>query len=82
MKHDLNNQLLVPPKVAHGFCVLSEGAILHYKSSVFYGQTPQYGVAWDSSELQDLWPNRNWVISERDLNFPTITSFIDSGVAV
>jgi dTDP-4-dehydrorhamnose 3,5-epimerase len=82
MKCDLNNQLLIPPGVAHGFCVLSESAILHYKSSVLYGETSQYGVAWDSSQLQDLWPNKEWIISDRDLNFPTVTAFIESGVAV
>lgn len=82
MKSDLNNQLLIPPGVAHGFCVLSESAILHYKSSVFYGETPQYGVAWDSSQIQDFWPNSKWIISKRDLNFPTIASFIESGIAV
>jgi dTDP-4-dehydrorhamnose 3,5-epimerase len=82
MKHDSNNQLLIPPGVAHGFCVLSESAILHYKSSVYYGETPQYGVAWNSTELKEFWPGNEWIISERDSGFPTIGDFLESGITI
>ena len=82
MKHDSNNQLLIPPGIAHGFCVLSESAILHYKSSVYYGETPQYGVAWNSAELRNFWPGHEWVISERDSGFPTMSDFLESGITI
>jgi dTDP-4-dehydrorhamnose 3,5-epimerase len=73
MKIDSNNQLIIPPGVAHGFCVTSDEAVLHYKSSKYYGETKQYGIAWDSEQLRDLWPQEHWILSERDLNFPHLS---------
>jgi dTDP-4-dehydrorhamnose 3,5-epimerase len=66
------NQLLLGPGIAHGYGVLSDHVILHYKSSVYYGDTPQFGVNWISKELNSYWPKRNWVVSDRDSNFPII----------
>jgi dTDP-4-dehydrorhamnose 3,5-epimerase len=66
------NQLLLGPGIAHGYGVLSEDVILHYKSSVYYGDTPQFGLNWISKELDSHWPKRDWVVSERDSNFPVI----------
>ena len=82
MRHDSDNQLLIPPGVSHGFCVLSKEVILHYKSTVYYGNTLQYGVAWDSEELKNIWPKGDWVLSDRDLEFPTIGQFLSSGVTL
>lgn len=70
------NQLLVAPGIAHGYGVLSDEAIIHYKSSVYYGDTPQYGLHWASPELKSHWPMRSWVLSERDSNFPFLRGLI------
>lgn len=69
------DQLILPPNLAHGFCTLSDEVILLYKSSKYYGETPQHGVAWDSEQIVELWPKNNWVISPRDLTFPTLNEF-------
>jgi dTDP-4-dehydrorhamnose 3,5-epimerase len=82
MRHNLNNQLLIPPGVSHGFCVLSKEVILQYKSNVYYGNTLQYGVAWDSQELKNILPEGDWILSGRDLEFPTIDQFLLSGVTL
>lgn len=63
------NQLLIKPGIAHGFAVLSEDAMLHYKSNVYFGETPQSGVHWQSKEIIHHWPNSSWIISERDSRF-------------
>ena len=82
MEYNANNQLLIPPGVAHGFCVISDEAVLHYKSSVYYGETLQFGVSWNSVELDGLWPNRDWTVSERDSSFPTISDFLSTNYSV
>ena len=66
------NQLLVAPGFAHGFAVISDNAKIHYKSSVYYGSTEQFGVRWNSSEIVNYWPKKDWVVSVRDNNFPII----------
>lgn len=70
MNIDSKNQLIIPPGVAHGFCVTSNEVVLHYKSSKYYGETKQFGIAWNSEQLKNLWPQKQWILSERDLNFP------------
>ena len=63
------NQLLRAPGIAPGFAVVSDFARIHYKSSVYYGSTQQFGIHWDSPELAHLWPTGKWVVSERDSTF-------------
>ena len=77
MHFDSDNQLLIPPGVAHGFCVISDEAILHYKSSMFYGESKQHGISWDSEELKEFWPKRSWELSERDSNFHQLREFLN-----
>ena len=66
---DKMNQLLIAPGIAHGFAVLGDYARIHYKSSVYYGSTQQFGIHWASPELAHLWPTGEWVVSERDSTF-------------
>jgi dTDP-4-dehydrorhamnose 3,5-epimerase len=63
------NQVLIQPGIAHGYAVLSEDAIIHYKSSIYYGDSPQIGVHWQSNEVLSHWPNEIWKVSERDSSF-------------
>jgi dTDP-4-dehydrorhamnose 3,5-epimerase len=63
------NQLLISPGIAHGFAVLNGHARIHYKSSVYYGSTNQYGIHWNSKEISNLWPKETWTISARDSEF-------------
>lgn len=63
------NQVLISPGIAHGFAVLSEEAIIHYKSTIYYGDSPEIGVNWKSKEVISLWPDENWTISKRDSSF-------------
>lgn len=66
------NQVLIRPGIAHGYAVTSEDAVIHYKSSVYYGDTPQTGVHWRSNELISHWPDGDWTISPRDSDFQVL----------
>ena len=80
MHFDSNNQLLIPPGVAHGFCVISNEAMLHYKSSILYGGSKQHGISWDSEELREFWPEESWELSARDSGFPQLSEFLISSI--
>lgn len=69
------NQILVSPGIAHGYAVLSDSARIHYKSNVYYGETVQVGIRWDSKILVNLWPNCEWNISDRDKKFLRLEDF-------
>lgn len=51
---------------AHGFCVLSDWADLHYKVSQRYDPNDEAGLIWNDSDVNIDWPIKDPVISERD----------------
>jgi dTDP-4-dehydrorhamnose 3,5-epimerase-like enzyme len=66
------NQILIAPGLAHGFANLGKEAIIHYSSSIYFGATTQHGIHWESKPIKDLWEHRNWIVSERDLEFSLV----------
>jgi dTDP-4-dehydrorhamnose 3,5-epimerase len=66
--------VLVAPGVAHGFCVLSESAILGYLVSSEYQESADLGVRWDSVGIS--WPCCKAVVSARDLQLPRARDFV------
>lgn len=66
---DKNHKLLwVPPGFAHGFCVLSDIAIVDYKCTSFYNVADQYTLNWNDEDLKIKWPIKNPIMSKKDLN--------------
>jgi dTDP-4-dehydrorhamnose 3,5-epimerase len=66
------HQLFIPEGFAHGFCVLSESAILHYKCSDFYAPKNEKGIIWSDPDLSIDWPIRTPVISKKDQSYPAL----------
>ena len=65
-------QLYMAPGFAHGFCVLSEFADLHYKVSGRYDQGDEGGVLWNDRDLGIGWPIAKPIVSERDGAYPAL----------
>lgn len=59
-------QLYVPPGCAHGFCVMSDQAIVHYKCTTFYDRDDEVGIAYDDPTLGIPWPIAEPVLSPKD----------------
>ena len=74
--HELDDgrhrQLFVPAGFAHGFCVLSEIADVHYKLSSLYDPATEAGIAWDDPEVGVEWPIDEPQVSERDRTAPRL----------
>lgn len=69
---DLHRQLFIPVGFAHGFCVLSEVADVHYRLSSLYDPATEASVAWDDAEIGIEWPMSDPQISERDRTAPRL----------
>ena len=67
-----NQQLYLPPGVAHGFCSLSQDNEVLYKCTEYYVPSDEAGVLWSDPELGIRWPIHNPVTNERDNNFPSL----------
>ena len=59
-------QLYVPVGFAHGFCVVSETALVLYKCTELYHPETELSVAWDDPTLAISWPIANPELSKKD----------------
>jgi dTDP-4-dehydrorhamnose 3,5-epimerase len=66
-------QIYMPAGVAHGFCVLSTSAILHYKCTKYYNSATERGVRWNDPDLAIAWPIGKPILSDRDANYPLLS---------
>ena len=71
-------QVYMAPGIAHGFCVLSDLADLHYKVSRFYDPDDECGMAWNDSEVNIDWPSITPLIHQRDATYQSLSQLIDS----
>ena len=71
-------QVYMAPGIAHGFCVLSDLADLHYKVSRFYDPDDECGMVWNDSEVNIDWPLITPLIHQRDANYQSLSQLIDS----
>jgi len=65
-----HHQLYLPPGVAHGFCVVSDSALLSYKCTEFYHPETEFTIAWNDPAIGIVWPEDTPVLSEKDRHAP------------
>ena len=68
-----HRQIYMPHGFAHGFCVLSDWADLHYKVSQKYDPNDEGGLNWNDPEINIQWPLKEIVMSIRDKGHPYLT---------
>ncbi len=59
-------QFYVPPGFAHGFLVLSDSAMFHYKCTALYSPRDEVSIRWNDPDIGIDWPVKEPLISERD----------------
>lgn len=60
----------LPRGIAHGFCTLTDRALVQYKVDACYAPESEGGVRWDDPTLKIDWPTRDPFVSEKDRNLP------------
>lgn len=65
-----HQQLFIPKGFAHGFCVLSETARVHYKVSAPYNPKTECSIRWNDPDLQIAWPVKQPILAPRDQTSP------------
>jgi len=66
LSEERSRLLYVPEGFAHGFCCMSERALVHYKCSDFYSPAFEIGIFWADPDLSIDWPVKTPLISEKD----------------
>ncbi len=70
---DINNrQIFIPEGFAHGFCVLSETALVFYKCTAIYSPASEAGIAWNDPDLDIDWPVDSPLLSVKDRGHPRL----------
>lgn len=65
---DVNNLFYwIPPGFAHGFAVLSETALFHYKCTAYYNKASEKTLLYNDPELNIDWKVETPIVSEKDL---------------
>ncbi len=67
---EAHHQLFIPAGFAHGYCVLSETALVHYKVSTVYNPKTECSIRWNDPDLKISWPCENPILSDRDQTSP------------
>lgn len=70
-------QIYMAPGLAHGFCVLSDLADLHYKVSRTYDRADEGGLFWNDPQIGIRWPIDLPVVSKRDSAYPMLHELDD-----
>jgi len=65
-----HKMLYVPEGFAHGYLVLQENTIVHYKCTDYYNPKSEYGIKWDDPSLNIPWGILNPTLSEKDSMLP------------
>jgi dTDP-4-dehydrorhamnose 3,5-epimerase len=66
--------LYVPPQYAHGFCVLSDAALVLYHVTAEYNPAAERGVVWSDPTLAIKWPVVQPTVSAKDQALPILTA--------
>ena len=62
-----HRMLWIPPGFAHGYIVLSEHAIVFYKTTDYYAPEHERTIVWNDAELAIRWPLEGApIVSEKD----------------
>jgi dTDP-4-dehydrorhamnose 3,5-epimerase len=69
---DTKRQFFIPPGFAHGFVVLSDAALFHYKCTDFYAPKDELTLRWDDPDLAIEWPVPAPVLSAKDATAPRL----------
>lgn len=77
LSSESGDQLYVPEGFAHGFVVLSESAVFHYKCTDRYYPAGEGIIRWDDPEIGIDWPISDPILSERDAEAPVLGEVVD-----
>lgn len=79
---DNKKQLFIPRGFAHGFAVLSETGVIHYKADNYYNQESESGLLFNDPALNIDWqlPEAAIITSEKDRILPSLAEFKEMGI--
>ena len=75
-----HNLLYIPEGFAHGFSVLSDEAVVHYKCSDYYDKDSERGIRWDDPLIRINWDVARPILSDKDRKQPLFSSLKEDDI--
>jgi len=67
----------IPPGFAHGFCTLTDMAVVQYKMDAYFAPVQKMvGLRWDDETLAIPWPTKTPIVSEKDRMLSSFKTFV------
>lgn len=76
LSEDNGKCLYIPDGFAHGFCTLTDDAIVNYKLDAPYNAGSASGIRWNDPTLDIPWPTGNPTMSDRDKQLGAFADFV------
>jgi len=70
-----NQSIYIPAGFAHGFCVLENKTLMHYKCTTYRNANSEKGIIWNDSRLKIKWPIKSPILSTKDKKNLTFDQF-------
>ena len=67
-----HNMIFIPEGFAHGYLVIENNTIVHYKCTDYYDPTSEYGIFWNDKDLNIDWGISDPVLSKKDSALPKL----------
>lgn len=68
------NMVYIPEGMAHGFCAMTEDAVMQYKVTSVHSPAQDAGILWSS--IPANWSVENPIVSVRDQAFGKLANFV------
>jgi len=72
------NAVIIPRGFAHGFCTLTEHVEMLYHHDNYYNKEAESGIIWNDPDIGIEWPEKNPLMSDRDMGFISLQNFINN----
>ena len=71
-----NRMFWVPAGFAHGFCALTDEAVVSYKVTGYWSPGVDGGVRWDDPAIGVRWPEKRPILSPKDAALPLLADAV------
>ena len=78
LSNENHRQLWIPPGFAHGFSVLSDIAVFHYKCTNYYSKAHEGALLYNDSAFGINWQITTPIVSPKDLEGTPFSKFESS----
>ena len=72
LDEESGEMIWIPAGFAHGYCVLSDAAVVSYKTTAEYVPELNRGIQWDDPAIGVRWPVSDPILSEQDRRLPAM----------